>query len=207
MEAQFQRDEELYLRLVAEIAIYNYQFQRGLDWQATVLFSTRSIEPSAGKEEYREFFASGRIRVIFLDKLPDTSSPGMEAIRLIVTSKKQAASKAKGLFEQIQQSPLTDEDREKLADLITSIMVYKLPNIGREEVEAMIGIEFLRDTKVYQEAHEEGRDEGREEGREDILTRAIPKMVEMGLAIEKIADTLGVTPEEVRKIASAGEGR
>jgi predicted transposase YdaD len=45
-------------------------------------------------------------------------------------------------------------------ELIETIVVYKFPSLSREEIEKMLGLSELRQTKVYQEALEEGREEG-----------------------------------------------
>ena len=39
-------------------------------------------------------------------------------------------------------------------------MVYKFPQLSREEIEEMLGLSELKQTRVYQEALEEGRQEG-----------------------------------------------
>lgn len=60
-----------------------------------------------------------------------------------------------------------------------------------------IGIEFLRNTKVYQEA--------REEAREDILTRAVPRLLAVDLTETQIAEIFGVSVEDIRRILARGE--
>jgi predicted transposase YdaD len=39
-------------------------------------------------------------------------------------------------------------------------MIYKFPQLSREEIERMFGLSELKQTKVYQEALQEGRQEG-----------------------------------------------
>ena len=52
-------------------------------------------------------------------------------------------------------------------DLIETILVYKLPNLSRDEIKAMLHLPDtdLKQTRFYQEVFAEGREEGREEGR------------------------------------------
>ena len=78
-------------------------------------------------------------------------------------------------------------------------MVYKLPNKGREEIEAMFGLSELKQTKVYQEAKMEGIIEGRMEGRME----AVPGLLKLGLTVEQIATALKLSVEEIQQVVSS----
>jgi hypothetical protein len=92
---------------------------------------------------------------------------------------------------------LTDEaTRRDLINLIETIIVYKLPQKSREEIEAMLGLSELKQTKVYQEAKQEGLAEGQLRAK----LSAIPRMIEFGLRKEQIAQ-LQDLPLEVVKLA------
>jgi predicted transposase YdaD len=52
-------------------------------------------------------------------------------------------------------------------------MVYKFPQLSRQELEQMLGLKGLKQTKFYQEAHAEGRQEGRIKGQQDLLLRLL----------------------------------
>jgi predicted transposase/invertase (TIGR01784 family) len=68
-EAQFQLDELLYERMLAEISIYVYRNRDRLsNWQAVVIYPSRSIEQS-NTGTVSELLASGRIQRIYLDEL------------------------------------------------------------------------------------------------------------------------------------------
>jgi predicted transposase YdaD len=54
--------------------------------------------------------------------------------------------------------------REEFVELVETIIVYKFSYLSREEIETMLGLGELKQTRVYQEALAEGREEGREEG-------------------------------------------
>lgn len=45
---------------------------------------------------------------------------------------------------------------ERIIELIETILVYKFPQLNREEIAEMLGISELRQTKVFQEFYEEG---------------------------------------------------
>ncbi len=92
---------------------------------------------------------------------------------------------------------LTDEATKRdLINLIETIIVYKLPQKSREEIEAMLGLSELKQTKVYQEAKQEGLAEGQLRAK----LEAIPRMIEFGLRKEQIAQ-LQDLPLEVVKLA------
>ncbi|MGK7892226.1 MAG: hypothetical protein AB4372_00845 [Xenococcus sp. (in: cyanobacteria)] len=69
----------------------------------------------------------------------------------------------------------------------------KLPGYSREEIKAMLGLNELRQTKVYQEALEEGEQKARLE--------AIPELLKEGLNNEQIARALKLPLEVVAQAA------
>jgi len=68
-----------------------------------------------------------------------------------------------------------------IIELIQTIMVYKFPQLNRGEIEEMLGLSELKQTRVYQEAREEGRQEG-----------------EATLVLRQLARQLGQMVPEVR---------
>ena len=63
-------------------------------------------------------------------------------------------------------------------------------SLSREELEAMLNLDSLKQSKVYQEAIEEG----------SLLTKlkAIPRLLKLGLSVEQIAESLELDVETVR---------
>src|SRR5438067_11631648 len=49
----------------------------------------------------------------------------------------------------------TDRKKHNLVELIETVVLYKLPRLSREEIQARLGVHDLRETRVYQEAKEE----------------------------------------------------
>jgi predicted transposase/invertase (TIGR01784 family) len=148
-EVQFQKDEILYERIDSEIGIYIYRNRdRFSDWQAVVIYPTRSIEQS-NTDTVRELLASGRILRVYLDELGEIEElPIGVGLMVLTTIESEAATiVAKSLIER------SGGDRA-IIDLISTIIVYKFDNLSREEVDAMLGIE-LQQTRVYREARAE----------------------------------------------------
>ena len=69
----------------------------------------------------------------------------------------------------------------------------------------MLGLSELKQTKVYQEAKQEGLVEGKQEGLAEgklkAKLEAIPRMMELGLSVEMIAEGLDLSVEVVQQVA------
>jgi DNA-binding transcriptional MerR regulator len=94
------------------------------------------------------------------------------------------------LIEQAQVQITDETTKQNLIDLIETIIVYKLPQKSREEIQAMFGLSELKQTKVYQEAQEEGRQETK--------LKAIHRLMQLGLSVEMIAEGLDLPGEVVQ---------
>lgn len=125
--------------------------------------------------------------------------------------------KPRRLIQQTKQQVTDEAAKRDLINLIETIIVYKLPQKSREEIEAMLGLSELKNTKVYQEAFtegkqkgleegkqqglEEGKQQGLEEGKQKTQLEAIPKMIQLGLSLEAIAQVLDLPVEVVEQVA------
>jgi predicted transposase/invertase (TIGR01784 family) len=165
VEVQFQKDPQFYHRFVAEIALFLDQHPQTADWQAAVFFPDRNAEPDQ-VHLHRAFLNSDQVHRIFLDDLSGvvTESIGICLIQLIMTDAANAVVQAKALLAQTQAQQQTDRKTAAIIELIETIVVYEFPQLSRKEIERMLGLSELRQTKVYQEALQEGRQEGRQEG-------------------------------------------
>ncbi len=82
--------------------------------------------------------------------------------------------------------------RADLIKLIETAITYKLGRLSREEIQTMLQVHDIRETRVYQEAKEEGMKEG--------IALAIVKMAAKNLPAEEIAQILEVDMELVRQV-------
>jgi len=94
-----------------------------------------------------------------------------------------------------------------LVELIETVVLYKLPRLSREEIQAMLQVHDIRETRVYQEAKEEGLKEGMEKGMEKERLRAIAKMAARNMSAAEIADILGLDEQFVRQQMANGSTR
>nr|WP_245894375.1 DUF2887 domain-containing protein [Chamaesiphon polymorphus] len=137
-------------RMVAEISIYVYRNRDKLsDWQAVVIYPSRSIEQS-NTITVRELLASGRIVRVYLDELGEIEELPIGVGLMVLTTLEgdEAKAQARRAIER------AGGDRD-IIEMISTIVVYKFSDLSREEVDAMLGIE-LQQTRVYQDAKADG---------------------------------------------------
>ncbi|MCY7331082.1 MAG: DUF2887 domain-containing protein [Pseudanabaena sp. CAN_BIN31] len=165
VEVQFQKRAEFYWEFIGEIFLYLSQYKPHHDWQAVAIFAKRSIEPELPKQ-FRELFASDSLRDascrivrIYLNELPQDESLNLGIVRLIVAPERDAIALAQGLADRVGLG-----DRKKVIEFIDMVLVYKFPQMSREEVEAMFTLGDLKQTRVYQEALQEGERRGEKIG-------------------------------------------
>ncbi|NJM77826.1 MAG: Rpn family recombination-promoting nuclease/putative transposase [Acaryochloridaceae cyanobacterium RU_4_10] len=165
VEVQFGRDPKFYGRFFGEIYFYLDLHQDTQDWQAVVIFPKRSIEPRQ-RHLYRANLASDQVHRIYLDELTDvpTESFGVGLMQLILADSEDAVSQAQALLNKTNAQGQTNSKIAAIIEIIETILIYKFPLLGREEIERMLGLGELRETKVYQEALHEGRQEGEQAG-------------------------------------------
>jgi predicted transposase/invertase (TIGR01784 family) len=186
VEVQFQRDDDLYWRLITEAFLYLNQYRPQKSWQAVVLWPKRSFDPGVPLA-YQTSLAFGQIQVVYLDELVDTSSDsiGLGIVKLVVAAEDQAVTKARSLINQVQQTP--EPSRKNLLELVERMLVYKFADKSRQELEAMFGLTQWQQTRFYQETQLETKLE------------TVPRLLKVGLSIEQIAEALELDIETVRK--------
>jgi predicted transposase/invertase (TIGR01784 family) len=159
-EFQFQDDPLLYHRLFAEIFMYLEQNPTIADWQAVAVFPRRSLEPTQ-THLYRALLSSPQVQRFYLNELSDAENlpTSLGLLQLIITPPNTAPTLAKQLIERSQSR--SDLPRALIMELIITTMVYKFPQLSREEILQMLEIVAeAQQTRFYQEAKEEGRQEG-----------------------------------------------
>lgn len=110
----------------------------------------------------------------------------------MIETEETAPALARQLIAQAKQQLVDAATKRDFINLIETIIVYKLPQKSREEIEAMLGLNELKQSRVYQEALEEGKQEAKLE--------AIPRMVQFGLSVEAIAQLLDLPLEVVQQV-------
>jgi predicted transposase/invertase (TIGR01784 family) len=169
VEVQFQRDPKFYYRFVAEIAMYLRQYQPAQPCRAVVLFPRESLD--LGIPASLGMFAT-EIQQVYLDQLPETESPLVGIVKVILDPPQQARERVQELVSRGLEA--------RILELLETVLVYKFAELSREEIEAMFGLSELKQTRVYQEARAEGKQEG-----------------EVNLALRQLNRKLGSLPIQI----------
>ncbi len=198
LENQFQTLERFYARWLAAIFLYLYRQEIERPWVAVAVFPTRSVEPHLG-HAFTALAPAGLLHRIYLEDLLDQCdgshlSPGVRLLRLVVLDTDALPQAALALAEAARSEP----DPLPLWDLIETILVYKLPNLSRDEIKAMLHLPDtdLKQTRFYKEVFAEGRDEAQRRTAQNLLRQT-------GLDDAAIASATGLGVEEVAALRQA----
>ncbi len=200
LEVQFQPDDNLYYRLFGELFLYLRQYKPPHPWQVVIIYPSRRLEREQTLH-FGEMLTLKGVKRIYLDELGESaeSSLGVGVVKLVIEDASTAPALAQKLIAQAKEE-VTDELTEReLIDLIETIVIYKLPQKSREEIETMLGLSELKQTKVYQEALAEGEQRGEQRGEQQAKLNAIHRMIEFGLTQEAIAHLLDLPVNEVQQ--------
>jgi predicted transposase/invertase (TIGR01784 family) len=198
VETQFYKDEEFYDRLFTGIFLYFSQYRPpNADWFAVVIYDRRSNEATL-PPRYRALVEPD-LRRFYLNETEEATEEtlGVKIVRLVVASQQKTGELAKQLVNRAREELTDPLIQQKVIEFIEVVVVYKFPNMSREEIEAMLNINLLKETRVYQEAKQEGKLEGRLEKEVELVTKLLRK----GLSIQEVADLLELDVAEVRKAA------
>jgi predicted transposase/invertase (TIGR01784 family) len=187
-EVQFQKDEMLYERVFAESALYFYRNRvRFSDWQAVVIYPSRSTEQS-DIYPHRTLLNGNQVHRIYLNELGDLRSLSLWLALMVLTTveEEQAPDEARYLLARTRQE-VSQEAGRAIIELVTTIIAYRFEQLSRMEVESMLDIK-LKETRVYREIKEEGREEGREEEAVNLIIRQLSKR--LGKVSEEIRSSI-----------------
>ncbi|NET02832.1 MAG: Rpn family recombination-promoting nuclease/putative transposase [Sphaerospermopsis sp. SIO1G2] len=206
VEVQFQPDEDLYYRIFAELCLYLKQYKPSHPWHIVIIYPSRNIEREQDLQ-FGEILQLNRVNRIYLDELGE-SSLGVGVVKLVIETEEKAPELAKRLIAQAKTDLNNTKTKQDLINLIETIIVYKLPKKSREEIEAMLGLSEIKQTKVYQEAVEEGRQEGKQEGRQEgkqegkqeATKKFIINLLRIGMSLEQIAEVGELSVEQIQAI-------
>jgi predicted transposase/invertase (TIGR01784 family) len=211
LEVQFYRLPSVFADVLVKAYTYLKQHDPGQAYCGVVLFASRSLEPEH-LAPYQPLLDAGLIRRYYLDEMPEIAGAplGLSILYLIRQTESQAVATARALVVRCKKEIEDEALRADLVEFIETVIFYKLPRLSREEIQAMLQVSDLRQTRVYQEAKEEGFKEGIEQGIEKGIEkerqrsfqeklRSIAKMAALKMSADDIADLLGLDVDLVRK--------
>ncbi len=206
VEVQCYKDKRFYDRLFSSILLYFYQYQpTNPNWYAIVIFDARTNDVDFPQR--LNSFREAHLRCFYLDEMGDApyQSLGLGIVKLIVEGKQKAKESVKQLVNQAREEVKDTAIQRKVLELIEAILVNKFPNLSREEVKAMLSMELIKGTRVYQELKEEAREEVKEEVKqelkEEVKIEIIAKLLQRGMNVQEVAEILELDVEVVRNIA------
>jgi predicted transposase/invertase (TIGR01784 family) len=210
-EVQFQRDDELYERLFAELFLYFRQNrQQFSDWQAVLIYPSRGIEQTV-ITPYRSLLAGEQVHRVYLNELGDVAQlPLGLALMVLTTLTERRAPEAARLLLNRAVAEVAPTESRGIIEMITTIMVYRFTNLTRPEVEQMLGI-TLQETRVYQDAKAEGRQEGEQigeqrgrlEGERELILRQLTRRLQQQLPDTIIAQVQQLSLNQVEALGEA----
>lgn len=174
VEVQFQRDEYLYDRMFSEIGMYLAQNRGTYDWKAVAIFPRRSLEPK-DQRRHRTILGGEQFTAIYLEDLLKirSESLGVQILQLIVAKPKESEPYIQKIVRQLNNR--TNSQNQAIIELVSTVMVYKFPEMSREVIEAVFSVSELKQTRVYRDAMDEGRVEGRTEEARSLVLRQLTR--------------------------------
>lgn len=190
VEVQFQLDPDLYSRLFAEVFLYLRAHRPAHPWQAVVIYPTRAVDPGP-HPQYHALLESGQVTRVYLDEWaqPRQTLP-QRVIGVLLAAPVQAVGEARTMLGQLRKETAIDTAlRTAIVNVVETILVYKLPTLSREEIQAMLELTDieLKQTRFYQDVftegeqagwqkgRQEGHQEGRQEGEVTLLLRLLQR--------------------------------
>jgi len=160
-ESQFYLDSTFYARWLAAIFRYLHRHEVQQRWLAVVVYPERSTD-RGGLVPYQALVDGGVLHRVYLEELSDApvQSLGVRIAKLTIMEDMQAVAEAQRLIE--EEAPYSPVAHHQLIDLVETVLVYKLPNLSREEIQKMLHLPEtdLKKTRFYQDVFAEGRQEG-----------------------------------------------
>jgi predicted transposase YdaD len=135
------------------------------------------------------------LRRLHLDLLPkgmEGRSLEVNAIQLMGAKQKEVVSPAQQLIERTRAESTDAATQQNILELIQTICVYKFPELTRQEIEKMLNLDALKETRVYQEA--------KEEGQQSEKRATIERLLALPLGVEQIVQAVALPIEDVARI-------
>ena len=163
-----------------------------------MIFPRRSLEP-AETLPYQVLLGSEKVQRIYLDELnPEQLPLGAAIVQLTVEPEESAPERFRTVVERTSQEIKAIGLQQEIMESVERLAIYKFPQISRQELEAMLGVADIKQTRIYQEAKEEG---------EMSKAQAIAlNMLRQGMSIEQISSLTELSVGEIQALAEGVVG-
>jgi predicted transposase/invertase (TIGR01784 family) len=196
-EIQYHPSDHVYANLMAKVGRFLDRGDPNQDFVGVVIYPNRGLEQK-NLHPYRWWIRSDQLVRIYLDDLPAAGPEQFElgTLELIAAHPEAALAKAQAMVPRLRASNRPRAFQETVIQFIETIILYQFPKWSRKEIEKMLQVTDVRETRVFQEALEEGMEKGREEAMEAIVSR----LFERNQTVTEIAELTGLTPAQIRKL-------
>ncbi|MBE9175167.1 DUF4351 domain-containing protein [Synechocystis salina LEGE 06155] len=144
------------------------------------------------------FFESGQCQVLYLEDYLGLSHQalGIQLMQLIVAKEGDTQNYLNQLVQRFEGE--TDPRNGAIMDMISTIMVYKFPELSQEAIQAMFTVSDVKKTRVYRDALDEGIERGLQKGRAEGLEQG-RKTEALALISKLLMRRIGVLPKGIEK--------
>ena len=202
LEIQGYPDTQIYWRLLREIAIYHEQNQDDTPWIAVVLFLEKTLDPGVPKG----LESLNILRVYLpesLEAVAESVTPLVVLKPLTVADKAQLTQEAVSWKRAIEQLNCADNQKRNLLKLLIYAILEHFPELSSREVETMIQLTPLEQTRAVKEWIQQGLEQGLEQGK--LIGRIQMGQKFLRRAVQSEADLQAKTLEELQQLADSLE--
>lgn len=189
-EALFDADPEIYWRELTNAFLYLGQFKPQRPWSIFFLFAHPQLDPGI-PPEYQSLHASHNLEVIYLDQLGPSPALGIQLSRLLLESPEDALQTGPDLIRRVRQE-LPVAIRTQVVAWVQDVIVRKFPMLPCQELETMVDLDELKRTRYYQDLQAQAKQEGISEGKLQGKLEIVPRLIAVGLSLDKISQILDI---------------
>lgn len=212
-EVQFQRDEQLYERIVSESSNHFFRNREKFsDWQAAVIYPSHGIE-QRDIYPYRALINSDQFHRIYLNELGDARELpiGLALMALTIENPKKAKETARYLADRTKKEIRDPQANRAIMEMLTTIVVYTFNNLSRAEVENMLGLDVtFQETRFYKDVKAEVYDEVKAEVYDEVKAEIYDEVKAEGKDEERrsivfllLDRKIGKLPTKIKKSIAA----
>jgi len=191
LECQMYLDEQIYGRIVVEMAIIQ-QEHPGREVQGLVIFGSRDLDPRT--DPWARVVSAYYLDEL-LAELAQTSPdhPLVALFQPLVEKNTDLLRQNAGkYYTQIESFPAVDSSKNKLKDVFLDWLMQRFTNLGKKEIEQMLlgKLPDLRETQAGKDLIAIGIEEGIEQGIEQGIERGIEKGMGQGIETGALIGTI-----------------
>ncbi len=181
----------------AEVAIYIRQKKPKQRWLAVVIFPDEKCDPGI-THHYEEFFESGRLLRIYLNKLPEKYLRRfpLNLLQTISATEQNVIPAVRKLTRQLPRQVQDQKQLNSIIDFLINLILSKIPKLSRKEIKKMIAPSMhatnFKHTRFYQEVAEEVSVEKAKEIAKSLMKK--------NMSAEFISEVTGLSVGQIRRL-------